>query len=218
MGIGLGETLYGGEFSVKITIVGGSKGTGAQLAIAAVKAGHEVTVVSRSGNVPDGCVAVVGDAMNSAVVQDAVSGADAVVVTVGAAKGVKHARAAVTRSVVEAMQAVGAGRLIVQSSLGAGDSGVQLPVPLRQVMKVLLAKPLADHDEQEAVVMGSGLEWTIVRPTGLKNSPALGSWRAHEVADGEFLGGVIPRADLAAFLMEVAGDDATVHKAFGVSS
>lgn len=212
------QNLYGGEFSVKITIIGGSKGTGAQLALAAVEAGHEVTVVSRSGNVPDGCVAVVGDAMDSAVVGTAVSGADAVVVTVGAAKGVKHARAAVTRSVVEAMQTVGVRRLVVQSSLGAGDSGSQLPVPLRQVMKVLLAKPLADHNEQEAVVRGSGLDWTIVRPTGLKNSPALGSWKALEVADGGVLGGTIPRADLAAFLMEVIGEEATVGKAFGISS
>lgn len=91
-------------------------------------------------------------------------------------------------------------------------------MPLRQVMKVLLAKPLADHNEQEAVVRGSGLDWTIVRPTGLKNSPALGSWKALEVADGGVLGGTIPRADLAAFLMEVIGEEATVGKAFGISS
>lgn len=203
---------------MKITVIGGSKGTGAQLAIAAVTAGHEVTVLSRSGNVPDGCWAVVGDARDPEVVAAAVTGADAVVVTVGAAKGVKHARAVVTRSVIEGMQSVGVRRLLVQSSLGAGDSATQLPVPLRQLMKVLLAKPLADHDEQEEAVRASGLDWTIVRPTGLKNAPALGSWKAAEVSEPMVLGGTIPRADLAAFLMELAADDTAVGKAFGVSS
>ncbi|WP_404850283.1 hypothetical protein [Dietzia kunjamensis] len=33
----------------------------------------------------------------------------------------------------------GARRLVVQSSLGAGDSGSQLPLPLRLLMKVVLA-------------------------------------------------------------------------------
>lgn len=203
---------------MKITVVGGSQGTGAQLAIAAVRAGHDVTAVSRSGNVPDGVTAVVGSATDAEVARAAVSGADAVVITVGDAKGVTHARAAVTRSIVAAMRESGVRRLVVQSSLGAGDSGKQLPVPLRQLMKVLLAKPLADHNEQEKAVRESGLDWTIVRPTGLKDAPARGTWRAHEVSDGETLGGTIPRVDLAAFMLEVVADDSAVAKAFGISS
>lgn len=203
---------------MNITVVGGSQGTGEQVAIAATQAGHEVTVVSRSGNVPAGTTAVVGSATDLGVARAAVEGADAVVITVGAAKGMKHARTAVTRSVIKAMQETGARRLVVQSSLGAGDSGKQLPVPLRQLMKVLLAKPLADHNEQEAAVKESGLEWTIVRPTGLKNAPALGTWQAHEVSEGETLGGTVPRADLAAYLLEVVEDDSTIGKAFGISS
>lgn len=203
---------------MKITIIGGSQGTGAQLAIAAVRAGHEVTVVSRSGNAPDGTTAVVGSATDSEVARSAVKGADAVVITVGDTKGVKHARTAVTRSVIEAMKDTGVSRLVIQSSLGAGDSGKQLPVPLRQLMKVLLAKPLADHNEQEAAVQGSGLDWTIVRPTGLSNSPSIGKWRAHEISYGATLGGTIPRVDLAAFILEIVADDSSIGKAFGISS
>lgn len=203
---------------MKITVIGGSQGTGAHVASAAVQAGHAVTVVSRSGNVADGATAVVGSATDPQVASAAVAGADAVVITVGATKGVRHARTAVTRSIVAAMKQSGARRLIIQSSLGAGDSEKQLPVPLRQLMKVLLAKPLADHDQQEKVVQESGLDWTIVRPTGLKNSPAQGTWRAHEVAAGETLGATIPRGDLAAFMVTVLGDDSTIGKAFGISS
>lgn len=203
---------------MKITVIGGSQGMGAQLAIAAVKAGHEVTVVSRSGTAPDGTIAVAGSATDAEVARMAVASADAVVITVGAATGVHHARTAVTRSVIEAMKGTGVRRLVIQSSLGAGDSGKQLPVPLRQLMKVLLAKPLADHDEQEAAVRGSGLDWTIIRPTGLKNALALGTWRAHEVSDGVTLGGSIPRGDLADFMLEVVADESSIAKAFGISS
>ena len=78
--------------------------------MAAVRAGHDVTAVSRSGNVPDGVTAVVGSATDAEV-----------------------ARAAVTRSIVAAMRESGVRRLVVQSSLGAGDSGKQLPLPLRQL-------------------------------------------------------------------------------------
>ncbi|WP_258062065.1 SDR family oxidoreductase, partial [Arthrobacter sp. ZGTC412] len=124
---------------MKITIVGGSKGTGAQLAALAQAAGHEVTVVSRSGSAPAGVHAVTGDATDPAVAARAVAGADAVVVTVGGAKGVSRQRTAVTESVIGAMQKAGVHRLLVQSSLGAGDSGSQMAAPLRLVMQAVLA-------------------------------------------------------------------------------
>ncbi len=203
---------------MKITVVGGSKGTGALLAGLARDAGHDVTVLSRSGAAPEGVRSATGDATDPASVADAIEGADAVVVTVGGAKGVRHQRAQVTRAVIAAMQQTGVRRLVVQSSLGAGDSGSQMPGPLRLMMKAALAGPLADHDEQERAVTGSGLAWTIVRPTGLTDKPALGRWRALEVTDTGSLGGTIPRADLAAFLLQVLQDDAAAGKAYGISS
>lgn len=48
-----------------------------------MEAGHEVTVVPRSGNIPDGALAVVGGAVDPGVARIAVEGADAVVITVG---------------------------------------------------------------------------------------------------------------------------------------
>lgn len=203
---------------MKITIIGGSQGTGAQLASLAQNAGHEVTTVSRSGVTPAGTQVVVGNAMNPDVVTEAIAGADAVVVSVGAAKGVRNHRAAVTQAVVTAMQQTGARRIVVQSSLGAGDSAKQLPAFLRPVMKVLLAKPLADHNAQESAVTSAGLDWTFVRPTGLTNKPATGTWKALEVTSHERLGGSIPRADLAACLLGILEEDPTIGKALGVSA
>lgn len=203
---------------MKLTVIGGSQGTGAKVAELALDAGHEVTVVSRSGSAPAGALVVTGSATDPEVARRAVDGADAVVVTVGGAKGVRRQRTGVTRAVVDAMSATGARRLVVQSSLGAGDSGAQMPLPLRLLMKVVLAAPLADHDAQEAVVRESGLDWTVVRPTGLTNAAGTGRWRAHEVGDGGRLGGTVPRADLAAYLLEVVSDDSLVGRAVGISS
>lgn len=203
---------------MKITIIGGSKGTGARLAMLAADAGHDVTALSRSGTAPEGIRAVAGDATDSAVVRDAVNGADAVVVTVGGAKGSPRHRAAVTRAVLSGMEQAGASRLIVQSSLGAGDSGALMPAPLRLLMKGVLAAPLADHNEQEDAVMRSSTRWTIVRPTGLTNRPATGNWRALQVGEKGYLGGSISRDDLAAYLLQALGDDALIGAAVGISS
>lgn len=202
---------------MKITVIGGSKGTGARLAALAHGAGHEVTALSRSGTAPDGVRAVAGDASDPAAVQHAVSGADAVVVTVGGAKGVHHHRAAVTGSVIQAMEAAGVRRLVVQSSLGAGDSGSLMPAPLRLLMKAVLAAPLADHDDQESAVMRSNLDWTLVRPTGLTDRPATGSTRALRTGQKGKLGGSISRDDLAAYLLGALEDDALIGTAVGIS-
>lgn len=203
---------------VKIVIVGGSKGTGAKLAALAAGAGHEVTAMSRSGSAPEGVRAVAGDATDPAAVRQTIVGADAVVVTVGGAKGASRHRTTVTSSVVTAMEEAGVSRLLVQSSLGAGDSGVLMPAALRLLMKGLLAAPLADHNDQEAAVTHSSLKWTIVRPTGLTNKDAKGSWKALKVGERGYLGGSIARDDLAAYMLQALEDDALIGTAVGISA
>lgn len=201
-----------------IAIVGGSQGTGAALAVIAQEQGHDVTVISRSGNAPHGAKVVKGDASNSDVVKDAIAGTDAVVVTVGGAKGADKPRTQITKAVIEAMKDSGPRRLIIQSSLAAGDSTQQLPPLLRAITPLMLAKPLADHNDQEAAVQASDLDWTIVRPAGLKDAPSKGSWKALTVDEQGTLSGTVPRADVAKFMLEALANDDTIHKAYGVSS
>lgn len=202
---------------VKIVVVGGSQGTGRALAEAAVSAGHEVTVLSRSGNGPVGTTVVTGTATDPAVAREAVAGADAVVVTVGGAKGSPRARTQVTASVVQAMKQTGVRRLVVQTSLGAGGSARQLPVPLRQLTPLVLKQPLADHDAQEAVVRASGLDWTIVRPAGLTNKPATRRWKALRDDELGVLHGSIPRGDVAAFMLQVLETPSTIGAHIAIS-
>lgn len=203
---------------MNITLIGGSRGTGAALAELALSAGHAVTVVSRSGTAPAGARVVTGSAADPAIAAAAVAGADAVVVTVGGAKGVRRARAAVTESVVAAMTATGSTRLLVQSSLGAGGSATQLPAVAGFITKLVLAGPLADHNAQEDAVRRSTLDWTIVRPTGLTNAGPTGTWAALAETDPGTLTGTLPRRDLAAFLLAAITDDTTIGAELGISS
>ncbi len=82
---------------MELMVIGGSRGTGAELATLAQNAGHEVTTISRSGGT------VQADAKDPPSIAPIISGADAVVITVGGAKGVSRNRAQVTKAVVQAM-------------------------------------------------------------------------------------------------------------------
>lgn len=203
---------------MKITIIGGSQGTGAQLASLAHQAGHEVTAVSRRGLSPDGVRAIAGDARDPAVAAQAVAGADAVVITVGGAAGSPGHRTAVTQSLLKAMQDAGVRRVVVQSTLGAGDSAAQLPAPMRLMTRIALAKPLADHNGQEQAVRGFGLDWSIVRPAGLTNKPPTHNWRVLQAAESGKVYGSIPRGDLAACLLGIVQDDATIGKSLSLGN
>lgn len=203
---------------MKLTIIGGSRGTGAALADQAFVAGDDVTIVSRSGNTPSFARTITGSATDPQVIAEAVSDADAVVIAVGGTKDNKFNRRDVTQVVIDAMNKAGVKRLIVHSSLGAGDSEEQMKQPIRWIAMKTLATPLADHDAQEELVKNSGLDWTIVRPSGLRNSPATGEYKALEVGDSGHLGGSISRSDVAAFILQALRKPSTIGKAIGLST
>lgn len=196
---------------MRITVVGGSTGTGAQVVRLAAQEGHRVTCLSRSGatSSPQGVRDIRGDALQAETVREAVAGADAVIVTVGGASGSGRHRAEVTRSVIAAMRDAGVRRLIVQSSLGVGDSMALMPGPARLFARTVLGKALADHAEQEAAVAESELDWTVVRPGGLSDGPATGAYVAQQTAEGRPMKALITRADVAAHMVRILDDPAT---------
>ncbi len=199
---------------MKLTVIGGTSGTGARLVQLAVAAGHDVTIVSRrSPETPSpGVSHRPGDAGDRRVADAAVAGADAVVVTVGGASGREDNRTRVTRTVVDAMRAAGVRRLVVQSSLGAGDSMALMPVPARVFARTALGKALADHEGQERAVRSSGLDWTVVRPGGLVDGGVSGVVVAQETAERRPMKSRISRAELGAYILAILEDPATYGK------
>lgn len=61
----------------------------------------------------------------------------------------------------------------------------------------------------------SGLDWTIVRPVGLGNGPAAGTYRAG--TDGVIRKPLIARADVAAFVGTLITDGGYVGKTVALS-
>jgi uncharacterized protein YbjT (DUF2867 family) len=174
-----------------------------------------VGIVRNPAHVADleqaGAAAVVLDLENSTVEQVAgvVADADAVVFSAGAGPGSGAARKlTVDRDaailLAEAAAAAGVRRYVMVSAYGADgydpDSADVFQIYLR-------AKAEAD-----AAIRGRDLDWTIVRPGGLTNTPGTG-----RAALGDSVGrGSIPREDVAALLLRVLDLPSTAGRQFEV--
>lgn len=199
---------------MEITVVGASRGTGAEVVRQAVVAGHRVRTVSRSGSPSGDAVAPFAlDATDIDALRPAIAGADAVIVTVG---GGQTSRADVTKAVIAAMTAEGVRRVVAQSSYGVGDSNDSMPFVLKRLVSLLLKQALADHAVQEDLLMASGLDWTVTRPGGLTGGDGTGSVRLAPGDGSSGSLGRIARADAAKALLDAVADGSTIGHAFTI--
>ncbi len=208
---------------MKVVIFGSSGGTGRLLVEQALDQGHQVTAQARTpeklvGLEHPGLSIARGDVLEAADVERAVAGQDAVLCAIGAGAGRTTLREDGTRNIVAAMDEAGVSRLVCLSSLGVGDSRANLSFFTRYVVvAIFLRHAFTDHERQEAVVRGSSLDWTIVRPPHLRDGPRTGSYR-HGFPPGDHdIKGRISRADVADFMLKQLTDDTYIRRAPGVS-
>lgn len=107
-----------------------------------------------------------------------------------------------TQNIIDVMKEKDVKRLAVVTSIGAGDSKKQAPFFFRVLMATAMSAIFEDKNAQEEAVMGSGLEYCIVRPGGLTVDPPTG---IINVIEGE--AGSITRADVAAFCLGAVLDE-----------
>jgi uncharacterized protein YbjT (DUF2867 family) len=206
---------------MKLIVFGATGSVGRLIVEQALQQGHQVTAFARRPEalrVEDPRLRrVVGDVLDAGAVADAVRGHDAVLIALGAGRkgGV---RANGTRNVIAAMKRHAVRRLVCQSTLGAGDSRRTLTFFWKYVMFGLLLRPaMADHEEQEALVRQSGLDWTIVRPSAFTDGPARGDYR-HGFSNREpGMALKIPRADVAGFMLRQLADATYLCRAAALS-
>lgn len=196
---------------MKILVMGASKGIGREAVRRGVAQGHGMRAMSRSGggDLPPEAEAFPGDALEAEDVARAVTGMDAVIV----ALGIKETPAMLWQEVslfseatavlLPAMQAAGVRRLIVVTGFGAGDSRAAMSWVERTGHGVLLGKPYADKDRQEAMVRDSGLDWTIARPVILTKGAYTGRIGVY-TDPSKWRNGLISRADVGAYLIDAA--------------
>jgi len=103
-----------------------------------------------------------------------------------------------TNIVIDAMKEAGmSGKLVAVTSIGAGDSEKQAPFFFKILMMTAMKKIFVDKNNQEEAVIGSGIDYCIVRPGGLTVDKPTG---VINVIEGE--AGSIPRADVAQFCLD----------------
>ena len=93
------------------------------------------------------------------------------------------------------------------STVGAGDSKDTIP----WIVGWMLEDVIALKQQAEQSLINSGLDYTIVRPGGLKDGDPTGLGVLTE--DPETMG-VIVRADLAGLLVQCIDDEQTIGKTY----
>lgn len=214
---------------MRVLVMGATGGSGRAAVDALVERGHEVTAFARRASASfagrDGVRAVDGDATVPGDVERAITGQDAVVVTLGIAESALRVRlrgssgtplevrSQGTAAVVAAMRRHGVRRLVVQSSYGVGETRDRLPFSSRLVFALVLRPQIADHERQERIVRQSGLDWTIVQPVYLTD----GDEPAALSRTGDTDGMKVSRRAVGGVLADLATDEADVGACVSVS-
>lgn len=202
----------------KILILGATGPTGRHIVSQAVSRGYDVTVLVRSPEKAadlKGAKLIFGDARDEKTLRQAVKGRDAVISALGTpASPFREVTllSSATRALVSAMKLEGVSRLIATTGIGAGDSAGHGGFLFdRLIFPLLLRKVYADKNRQEAIIKGSELDWTIVRPSVLNNKAGRDTIRT--LTDlSNFRGGTIARQDVAKFVLDQVKNDAWKHR------
>jgi putative NADH-flavin reductase len=208
---------------MKLLIAGATGATGLELIEQALEAGHEVTAFARrpaAVRLKHSSLKVhQGDILDYGAVEAAVQGQDAVLSALGVRQiGKNTILSDGTRNLIQSMEKLGVKRLIVESSLGVGDSQGQLgPMHNWFVMPFLLRNVFADKETQESLVRASGLDWVIVRPAILTNGPRTGRYKAGFAPNNQSIKRKISRADTAEFMLKQLTDDTYLRRTPGLS-
>ena len=208
---------------MKIVIVGATGKIGKQVTIQALNQGHSVTAFARSPNKLqefDGQINIVqGNVLEATSLHEAIDGQDAVICTLGMPlMNNDGLRAKGTENIISVMESTQVNRLICLSSLGAGDSRSSLPALYRYLLVPLLMKRLfADHEQQEAYVKASNLDWSIIRSASFSKGINTGVyWHGNDATNCQ-LTFKISHADVAQFILKQLGNRAYFRQTPGIS-
>jgi uncharacterized protein YbjT (DUF2867 family) len=172
-----------------ILIFGATGRTGQLVLKFALEKGYKVTALVRNPDKIDLksylLTVVKGSPTNIEDVSAAIVGCDAVISLLSALPEKQSfsfiktdAPHTLENSIANALNVMKANRLkriMILSSIGAGDSYRYAPWFMKVMFKITNFKIVfADHNAQEKLVQQAGLDWTIARPVALNNQDALG--------------------------------------------
>ena len=205
---------------MNIAIFGASGATGTLLTQRCLAAGHNVTALLRTPekfSLRDRIRVLQGSPFDLASARKTIEGADVVLSTLGASSLKKEdVLERAVPQIITAMQQTASQpkpvrRIIVLGSAGALPTSLDKQPAWRRwivqniVYKTFLKWPVASQISQWNDLSHSDLDWTMIMPPMLTNTPAHGSYRI----DGDALprnGSRISREDVADFMMRQIDD------------
>jgi len=207
---------------MKVVIFGSTGKTGVELVKQALEQGHSVTAFvrdpARLAVENDNLTIVTGDVFNPSSVVKAIEGQDAVICALGAGSDLKKTtvRTTGTINIINSMQKNNIKRLIVVTAMGVGESWNTLSFFNKFFFATLLRSSRDDHETQEAAVKESSLDWTIVRPSGLTETPRTGIYDVGENILATT--SKISRADVADLIIKEVEENALIGKAVTITN
>jgi len=207
---------------MKIAVFGATGKTGLEIVKQALEGGHNVTAFvrdpARLAIENKNLSVVIGDVFNEASVAQAIKGQDAAVCALGAGSDLKKTtvRANGTVNIIKGMKKNNVKRLMVVTAMGVGESWDTLSLVNKFFFAVLLKSSRDDHEAQEAAVKESGLDWTIIRPSGLVDTPRTGVYDFGENIPAKT--SKIARADVADLILKELEQTTHIGKALTISN
>lgn len=207
---------------MRIAVFGATGIVGRAIMREALAKGYEVTALTRDATKVKCASAkltiVEGYVMDRKAVNKTLEGVDAVIQCLGiGGKGDGRPTTFVSEAnglIMEEMARMGVRRLIAISAIGAGDSLYFLPWIYRKMVLPLTMKwfqaIIDDKNRMEPMIESSGLDWTIVRCTTVKETASKG--RVTASLDGKGLKFSIAAPDMARFVVAQLSDNTYLSK------
>ena len=201
---------------MRVLILGASGATGREVVHQALAQGLNVTAFVRDpARLPLSARTLrlfQGDVGDYAAVAGAVEGQQAVISALGVSRPLRPDPVVIegVRHVLRAMQEQAVSRLVYMSFIGVHESRAAAGPMIRYVAKFPLRHEIADHEAKEALIRASRCDWTIVRAPKLSNGRPTRRYRDGEDIAARSFFPVLPRADVADFLLRQLRDSTYV--------
>jgi putative NADH-flavin reductase len=188
---------------MNLVVFGASGGTGRELVVQGIDAGHRITAfVRNAASLPmrdDKLRIIEGDVQDAKAVETAVHGQQAVLSALGATGRIRVCTIGMA-GIIRAMNDTGVRRLCALSSFGASESRDKGLYSL--ILWAWIKERMEDKEGMEALIRKSNLDWTIIRAPALNNRKKTGRYRLKEDATVSLLT-AISRANVACAMLEV---------------
>jgi uncharacterized protein YbjT (DUF2867 family) len=195
-----------------VLVFGGNRATGLEAVKAMVAQKNKVTVVVRPTSDTTelkalGVTTVIADVLQPAEVQKAFTSGkySAVVSALGGKRGEPSPDFVGIRNITDAAKTAGVKRMVIVTAIGVGDSNAMMP----EALKKILQPTMIEKGKGEDYLVNSGLDYTIIRPGGLKNGPATGKAK---LTDDRTAHSDINREDLGALVAASLSEKSTIRK------